>query len=70
MRQKRTMGIVIMSLWRIVGSVVVQGPSLSAGSVAREETVEHGQFHPLLVSPTPGHDRPLAVSCVEVVTVT
>lgn len=39
---RKGLGIVIMSLRRIVGSVVIQGPSLSAGSVAREEAVEHG----------------------------
>lgn len=43
------------------------GPS--AGGVAAQEGVEHGQLHPLLVAATPGHDRALAVGCVEVVAV-
>lgn len=43
------------------------GPS--AGGVAAQEGVEHGQLHPLLVPPTPRHDRALAVGRVEVVAV-
>lgn len=43
------------------------GPS--AGGVAAQEGVEHGQLHPLLVPATPRHDRALAVGRVEVVAV-
>lgn len=43
------------------------GPS--AGGVAAQEGVEHGQLHPLLVPTTPRHDRALAVGRVEVVAV-
>lgn len=41
----------------------------SAGCVAAQEGVEHGQLHALLVPPTPGHHRALAVGRVEVVAV-
>lgn len=41
----------------------------SAGRVAAQEGVEHGQLHTLLVPSAPGHHRPLAVGRVEVVAV-
>lgn len=46
------------------------GAGGSAGSVAAQEGVEHGQLHALLVPAAPGHHGALAVGRVQVVAVT